>query len=153
LKGLGLQPATGAKGGRYRRSLPLKPGVRFWATSRPRSREDMLGVQFFGEAVREGQLRAAELERRGFVRRAPQTGQITFAKPVPFAQGEEIDTAALGSVRRELEALLAREVSPGEEGRTPHSALSLREFMLASPLADLELDLSRPPGGWRPVDL
>ena len=51
MSAIGLRPATKAASGRYLRSLPVRPGVRYWATSQERFREDYLGVQFFGVAT------------------------------------------------------------------------------------------------------
>lgn len=56
LRALQLTPGTRAASGRYQRSLPIRPGVRYWSTSKPRMRQDLLGVQFNGaEGVREGE--------------------------------------------------------------------------------------------------
>ncbi len=143
-----LQPATRAASGRYLRSIPVRPGVRFWATSQPRLGKDLLGVQFYGDDGRaEAERLRRRLEQAGFQARTPQTGQETFAKPAPFSADNGIDRAALRSVKRELDAILASGQSR-DAGRTR----SFREFMLASPLADVELDLPSRDGSWRETD-
>lgn len=146
LKALDLQPASRAASGRYLRSLPVRPGVRYWATSQPRFREDFLGIQFYGEGLAEARRLQDRLLRAGFRRRTPQTGQETFARPVPFSTDETLDAAALRRVRRELDAILADGTRPNGVAEPPRS---FRGFMLASPLADMEIALPSRPADWR----
>jgi len=145
---IGARPATQAASGRYLRSLPVRPGVRYWATSQERFREDYLGVQFYGEGQEVGRRLAADLERAGFKPRKPQSNQDTFAKGVPFDRTGEIDARRLLALRKELDAILQRgEASGGDPAAS--APQSFRDFMLASPLADTDLGL--PPRGkvWR----
>ena len=144
---IGVQPASRAAGGRYLRSLPVRPGVRYWATSQPRFGEDYLGVQFYGEGRAFGRCLAADLERAGFKPRNPQSNQDTYAKAVRFDRAGGIDTPHLLVLRRELDAILrsGERADKAAETRTH----SFREFMLASPLADIDLDLPSRTKTWR----
>jgi hypothetical protein len=152
LKTLDVAPATRAARGRYRSSLPISPGVRYWVTSRPRLHQDFLGVQFYGEGAAEAAKRRERLTRAGFEPRSPQTGQLTFAKPAPFAPTGEIDAEAIRSIRRDLDAILQDRIADDEANKTGKT-LTFRQFMLASPLADEELILPKRPADWRAVDL
>ena len=146
MSALGVRPATRAAGGRYLRSLPVRPGVRYWATSQERFREDYLGVQFYGEGQEEGRRLAAALERAGFRARKPQSNQDTYAKPIPFDPSGGIDLHGVKALRRELDAILeAGEQATGADT----SATSFRDFMLASPLAAIDLPLPSRHGDWR----
>lgn len=148
MSAIGLRPATKAASGRYLRSLPVRPGVRYWATSQERFREDYLGVQFYGEGQEEGRRLAAHLERAGFRARKPQSNQDTFAKAIPFGQTGEIDARRLLALRRELDAILRTgEAADGAVEAEPTK--SFRDFMLASPLADTDVDLPSRDAGWR----
>ena len=150
LKVLGLSSATHAASGRYVRSLPIAPGVRYWATSQPRLRQDFLGVQFYGQGVADVPRRAERLKRAGFQQRTPQTGQITFAKPVSFGPADSVDADAIRATRSELDAILSDPTKGGSEATV---ATSFRQFMLASPLADAELTLPSRPPNWRSGEL
>lgn len=147
LDAVGVQPATRAASGRYLRSLPVRPGVRYWATSQERFREDYLGVQFYGEGQEVGRRLATRLERAGFKARKPQSNQDTYAKAVPFGQGGAIDTRRLLALRRELDVIL--QAGESAEAIVEAKPASFRDFMLASPLADTDLDLPRRDGEWR----
>lgn len=147
MSAIGLRPATKAASGRYLRSLPVRPGVRYWATSQERFREDYLGVQFYGEGQEEGRRLAAHLERAGFKARKPQSNQDTFAKAIPFDQAGEIDARRLLALRRELDAILT--TGEAADGATKPRPKSFRDFMLASPLADTDLDLPSRDADWR----
>lgn len=149
---LGVSPASRAASGRYLRSLPITPGIRYWATSQPRLERDFLGVQFYGEGTVEAPRCAECLTRAGFKRRTPQTGQITFAKPVAFAPRGGVDAAAIRAVRRELDAILRGQVTCGG-GPEAEKPVSFRQFMLASPLADSELSLPTRATAWRTGEL
>lgn len=144
---LDLQAATRAASGRYLRSVPVRPGVRYWATSQPRSRKDLLGVQFYGEGLAEARRLRARLEQAGFEARSPQTGQATFAKATPFSADDAVDGPALRLLRRELDAILAQAEGAG----VAEPARSFRDFMLASPLADQQIALPPRTGDWREV--
>lgn len=147
LEAIGASPATRAASGRYLRSLPVRPGVRYWATSHERFREDYLGVQFYGQGQEVGKRLAASLERAGFKARKPQSNQDTFAKAVPFDGSGEVDTRRLVALRRELDAILqSGETSVSQENDLPKS---FRDFMLASPLSAVDLDLPPRDGRWR----
>ena len=148
LEVLGVSSATRAASGRYQRSPPIAPGVRYWATSQPRLRQDFLGVQFYGEGATEAPRCAERLKSAGFQTRTPQTGQPTFAKPVAYAPAGGIDADAIRLVRRELDVIL-RNRSVSENGRAAEKPTSFRRFMLASPLADTELNLPGRTAGWR----
>lgn len=145
LAALNLQPATRAASGRYLRSTPVRPGVRYWATSQPRSRRDMLGVQFYGEGLPEARRLRARLEQAGFIARSPQTGQETFAKTVAFADDDAVDEGALRGVRRELDSIL----SEAALADTHETRRSFRDFMLASPLSEVDLSLPSREADWR----
>ena len=149
---LGLVPATHAASGRYQRSVPIIPGVRYWATSQPRLRRDFLGVQFYGEGAAEAARYGERLTRAGFKPRTPQTGQITFAKPAAFGPEDAIDTNAIRSIRRDLDDILHGRSSRDERPETTAPA-SFRDFMLASPLAGDDLHIPKRPANWREVDL
>lgn len=148
LAAIGLRAATKAASGRYLRSLPVRPGVRYWATSQERFREDYLGVQFYGEGQVEGRRLAAHLERAGFKARKPQSNQDTYAKAIPFDQGGEIDTRRLQALRRELDGILQNSEA-ADGGGEARPTTSFRDFMLASPLADADLDLPSRDTDWR----
>lgn len=152
LKALDLEPATSSGNHRYQRSRPVRPGVRYWSSSLLRLHQDLLGVQFFGEGLREAAHKEARLERAGFRKRTPQTGQLTFAKAVPFA-GAELDNQALSRARRELDQILELDGSVDVDVDAPIGRQSFREFMLASPLADVELQPPERSGRWREADL
>lgn len=145
---IGLRPATKAASGRYLRSLPVRPGVRYWATSQDRFKEDYLGVQFYGEGQQEGRRLAERLERAGFKARKPQSNQHTYAKGIPFDQSGEIDARRLLALRRELDAILTAGETADSATETRPSR-SFRDFMLASPLADADLDLPARDADWR----
>lgn len=147
LAAVDMQPATRAASGRYLRSVPIRPGVRFWATSQPRLKQDYLGIQFHGTGRDAARRLAARLESAGFLARNPQTGQDTFAKSVPFGSTGEVDSRRLQGLRRELDAILrdAEAVDEATEARPK----SFREFMLASPLAEVGLDLPPRDSEWR----
>lgn len=145
---IGATPATRAASGRYLRSLPVRPGVRYWATSQARFGEDYLGVQFYGEGQAVGRRLAADLERAGFKLRKPQSNQDTYAKAIPFDRSGEIDTRRLLALRRELDAILREDETTGG-GTEVQSPRSFRDFMLASPLAHADLDLPSRDKAWR----
>lgn len=148
LAALGLCPATRSASGRYQRSLPISPGVRYWSSSQPRSRRDLFGVQFFGEGLGDAGRCAAVLQSRGFVQRSPQTGQMTFAKAIDFAPNGELNEQALLRARKEVDAALGElsdKPPPDRSGRT------FREFMLNSPWADVEIELPERKGGERDI--
>lgn len=147
LAAVDMQPATRAASGRYLRSVPIRPGVRFWATSQPRLKQDFLGVQFHGAGRDAARTLASRLESAGFLARSPQTGQDTFAKPVPFGATGEIDFRQLQALRRELDAILRTAETGG--GATEAYPKSFRDFMLASPLANADLDLPSRDPDWR----
>lgn len=145
---LGVSPASKAASGRYLRSLPILPGVRYWTTSQVRLEQDFVGVQFFGEGADDASRCGRRLENAGFRQRTPQTGQTTFAKPFRFAHGQAIDTEAVRAIKQELDGILFGEkigTGRGDDGR--HQ--SFRDFMLASPLSDIDLDLPSRDKGWR----
>lgn len=150
LAALSLHPASKAASGRYLRSLPVRPGVRYWAASRPRSAEDYFGVQFYGEGSGEAASHTEPLLAAGFRPRNPQTGQITFAKPVAFSPGGDIDSRALQRVRRELDAILDQSEPDAARSASSAKTQTFREFMLGSPLADVDLDLPARTPAWRP---
>jgi hypothetical protein len=148
LRVLGVSPASKSASGRYLRSLPILPGVRYWTTSQVRLEQDFVGVQFFGEGADEASRCGRRLEHAGFRQRTPQTGQTTFAKPLRFAHGQAIDTQAVRAIKRELDSILfGDEIGTDQaDGDQPQS---FRDFMLASPLADLDLDLPSRDADWR----
>lgn len=144
---VGVRPATHAASGRYLRSLPVRPGVRYWATCQERFQEDYLGVQFYGQGQEIGRRLAASLERAGFKARKPQSNQDTFAKGVPFDGSGEIDARRLLALRRELDAIL--QSGEASSGKGEARLQSFRDFMLASPLNAVELDLPLRDASWR----
>lgn len=135
--------AAGSASGRYRHSEPILPGVRYWSSSQPRLRRDLLGIQFYGA---QGLARAAavkdRLEKSGFARRTPQSSQLTFAKLVPFGPADRLDLTALKSTKAEVDSIISSASDAGAAG-------SFRRFMLASPLADVDLPLPDRRGSWR----
>ena len=150
LKAVGLEPAPSAAAGRYRRSEPLRRGVRYWSTSKPRNRLDVFGVQFFGDGCREAERLAPRLESRGFLRRNPQAGQDTFAKPIAFGPDGAIDVVALRRTRQDLDELLGAPAAG--EVLSEDTFAAFRAFLRDSPLADTELSLPDRRGDWRPAD-
>ena len=145
LKAMDAEPATKAAGGRYVRARDKRPGVRLWATTQQRYRQDLVGIQFYGRSRNEGEALAPLLERNGFLQRTPQAGQLTFAKPVDYAADGRIDTAAVAAVRRQIEGLISGVPSKAESGRPQ----SFRAFMLGSPLSEVELPTISREVGWR----
>lgn len=130
------QPAdTSAASGRYRRSTPIRPGVRYWSTARLRQREDVFGVQFHGPGLAEAHRLQAAFERAHFEVRNPETSKITYARPIPFGPDEKVDTKAVAEARRAVDAILGGQSSSKKGGMT------FLEFMQASPFADVELNL------------
>lgn len=144
---LDVSPASRAASGRYLRSVPIRPGVRYWTTSQLRLKQDFVGVQFFGEGTDEAARCGRLLEGAGFRRRTPQTGQSTFAKPLSFAHGQAIDADAVRQIKRELDSILFGGMELGPETGDPR--LSFRNFMLASPLAEVDLALPSRDAAWR----
>lgn len=138
LQAVGAEAVTRAASGRYRRSEPIRPGVRYWATSTPRRREDHIGVQFYGVGVEQGRKLKARLEQEGFAFHRPQPGQLTFARPVPFGPDDGLDSKGLLSARKRLDALIQQR-SPAAPAEAAPTADDLWVFMKSSPLADLEL--------------
>ncbi|MGZ8362788.1 MAG: hypothetical protein ACXW3D_02910 [Caulobacteraceae bacterium] len=146
LNALSLSPASRAASSRYLRSLPVRPGVRYWATSQPRSSRDYVGVQFYGEGVRDAERFARKLLKADFERRNPQTGQVTFAKAVRFKTGDAIDVDAAKAVKREIDNILAGGEPPTlASGAKP----SFRALMTSSPLADAGIILPDRENSWR----
>ena len=150
LKVLDLSPVSGSATGRYLRSLPIAPGVRYWATSQPRHRRDFFGVQFYGEGTAEARRCAERLQAAGFQARTPQTGQLTYAKSVAFAPRGGVDADSLRAARRELDAILRSLRDEHAPDRKPNS---FRRLMLESPLAGVELSLPPRAPAWRSGDL
>lgn len=154
LKSVGEQVASRAASGRYVRSEPIRSRkVRFWATAKPRSREDHLGVQFFGEGVRDAERYRRALESAGFLRHRPQADVETFAKPIPFAADGGIDVEALNAAKRRLDGILGTDgpnPAVGGSANASKPGRSFREFMLGSPLSEVDLDLPERGDGWRP---
>lgn len=152
LAAIGQQADTRAASGRYRRSTPIRPGVRYWSTARLRQREDVFGVQFNGPALEEARRLRSAFERARFEVRNPETSKITYARPVPFGPGREVDTVALAEAKRVADAIL------GTQGDQPAGASgkgsTFLEFMQASPWADTEIELPQRIGApERRVDL
>ena len=149
LKVMGAEPETRAASGRYVRAKDSRTGVRLWATTQTRYRQDLAGVQFYGRGRAEGECLAALFERNGFIQRTPQAGQLTFAKPVSYADDGGIDAASVAQVRDQIERLV--------EGRKSTEALStpsgFRAFMLASPLAEANLQDPIRSAHWRDGNL
>lgn len=152
LRAVGVQPVTSAARGRYQRSRPFLPGIRYWSASKPRLRRDLLGVQFFSHGVIEVGAHVDNLAMLGFTLRSPQTGQLTFAKEVAFAPGDFLDDAQLKAARRDIETVFGKwaEVIEPPEGPPRRT---FRAFMLASPWANTEIELPERDGHWRDVDL
>lgn len=145
LRAMDAEPATKAASGRYVRARDKRPGVRLWATTQQRYRQDLVGVQFYGRSRSEGEALAALLERNGFRQRTPQAGQLTFAKPVDYAADGRIDADAVAAVRQQIEGLINGAAPKAEPG----VKRSFRDFMLASPLADVELPTVSRKAAWR----
>jgi hypothetical protein len=135
LAAIGQHVDTRAASGRYRRSKPIRPGIRYWTTARLRQREDVFGVQFHGPALSEALRLRAAFERANFEIRNPETSKITYARPIPFGPDENLDAEALAEAKRAADAILGTHPAPGL------STMSFLEFMQASPLAGVELDL------------
>lgn len=131
----GQRADTRAASGRYRRSPAIRAGVRYWASSRLRQREDLFGVQFHGREGKATALRLqAAFERAGFETRNPETSKVTFARAIPFGAGDGVDAESIRSAKSTIDAILGGEPPPS-------SGRSFREFMLASPWADIEIEL------------
>lgn len=139
LAAAGAHPSTKAASGRYRRSDPIRPGVRYWSTSTPRHQLDQFGVQFYGRGLSEGRQLEERLRAFRFEPRAPQSGQMTFARAVRFAPGDLLDHASLAEARRELDVILEQTSVDGVQ----ESGSRFLDFMRNSPLAGLDLDLDR----------
>lgn len=135
LAAIGEEADTGVAGGRYRRSSPIRPGVRYWSTTRLRQREDVLGVQFHGPGIAEAQRLRAAFERARFEVRNPETSKITFARAVPFGVSEQIDAEALAETKKVVDAILGV-AAASDTGK------AFLAFMQASPLADVDLNLA-----------
>jgi hypothetical protein len=148
LKALRLPIAVRRVRGRYLTSPSRLPGVSYWATSMPRFKRDGFGVQFEGAGLTYlGRLKSA-LARAGFNDRGQNDGRHTFERELPFAEGGRIDEAALAEAKRAVDDLLAGQPKSGG------SKMTFLEFMEASPLYGVELDI--PPRTFapeRPVDL
>lgn len=137
---MGGEPDTRAASGRYVRARDSRAGIRLWATTQQRYSQDFAGVQFYGRGRAEGERLAALLERNGFVRRTPQAGQLTFAKPVDYADDGGIDATSVAKVRDHIERL----ISGSSEPTARPVSNSFRDFMLASPLAEIDIpEISR----------
>lgn len=140
----GEQPAVPEPTRRYVHSRDRKRGVRVWATTTPRTRTDLVGLQFYGEGVGEGERLETALGRLGFFAHSRQPRQLTFAKSVAFSPDGQIDRAAVSQVRREIDSVLdqrsAVDAAP---------AKGFRQFMLASPLAEIDLPDPQRPAVWR----
>lgn len=156
---VGAKPATKAASGRYQRSLPFRPGIRYWATTLERSHADKFGVQFLGEGIAIAQRLERAFIRRGFVKQSTQPSQITYCRKIKWLPDDGIDVEAVRAALAEVDAVL-NEADPApsrkrnavaEEAGTPtgRSGLSFLEFMRASPLYGVELDLPKREGGWR----
>lgn len=142
-------PVTDSRvGGRYVSSLSKLPGTSYWATSTPRFRQDLFGVQFEGPGLGQlGRLRH-RLVRAGFTDRGTVGGRRTFARPVPFGANAKVDLEGLRTVFLEAEAIL------GDSAEAVPERPSFLEFMQASPWADVELELpERIAEPERPLDL
>ncbi|WP_282008560.1 hypothetical protein [Brevundimonas aveniformis] len=135
LAAIRLEADTRAASGRYRRSKPIRPGVRYWATSRLRQQEDVFGVQFYGEGLREARRLQRAFERAHFEIRNPETSKITYACPIAFGPGKSVDVEGIATARRTIDTILGSTVTPTTQGA------SFLEFMRASPWADIEIDL------------
>ena len=106
-----------------------------------------MGLQFYGEGRTVGRRLATALERAGFAPRNPQSNQDTYAKAVRFDRGGGINASHLLALRRELDGILQH----GEAADTTAEARfpSFRSFMLASPLADVDLEFPARDADWR----
>lgn len=135
LVAMGAEPDTQAASGRYVRARDSRTGVRLWASTQVRYRQDLAGVQFYGRGRAEGERLAAVLLRNGFIQRTPQAGQLTFAKPVDYADDGGIDAATVAQVRDQIERL----VEGPKALEAPSKSSGFRAFMLASPLAEADL--------------
>ena len=142
--------ATKAASGRYLRSAPIRTGIRYWATSQARYGQDLIGVQFFGRGMKEGERLSQTLERAGFLARTPQKSQLTYAKPIDYAAGGRIDRDAAMDVRRLIDQLLG---AATPERAATASESTFRSFMLGSPLGEIDLPLADRKAAWRPGDL
>lgn len=135
LAAIGQEADSKAASGRYRRSRPIRPGVRYWSTARLRQREDVFGVQFHGPGLAEAARLRAAFERAHFEVRNPETSKITYARPIPFGPGERVNEAALAEAKRAADAILGGPNDPAG------CEMTFLEFMQASPWADLEIEL------------
>ncbi|MBJ7484638.1 hypothetical protein [Brevundimonas sp.] len=145
LLAMGGEVDTRAASGRYVRSRDSRAGIRLWATTQQRYGQDLAGVQFYGRGRAEGERLAGLLERNGFVQRSPQAGQLTFAKPVGYTDDGGIDVASVAKVRDHIDLLISGASAPSAK---PGST-SFRAFMLASPLADIDVPQAARAGAWR----
>lgn len=148
LAAIGAPAITKAASGRYRRSEPILPGVRYWSTSTPRRREDHVGVQFYGVGVERGRRLRSALERKGFRFHRPQPGQLTFARPVLFTDDDGLDVEALRKVRADLDGVILAPVDAEEGGAKTRDFWT---FMKTFPLKDEEFELPERNGAWRDI--
>jgi len=144
LAAAGDKPAIEKPTRRYVHSRDHRRGIRIWATSKPSSGTDLIGLQFYGAGRSEGERLEAALDRVGFFAHSRDERKLTFAKSVAFAPDGAIDRRAVARVRQEIDALIGRK-SVG----APVSGGSFRDFMLASPLAEVELPTVSRKGEWR----
>lgn len=148
LASVGAKPATKAAGGRYQRSLPFRPGIRYWSTTLERSRADKFGVQFLGEGIATAHRLERAFVRRGFVKQSTQPTQITWCRTIEWLPDGGIDAEAVRAARAEVDAVLdehelptAPAQPPGIAESAPSKVVSFLEFMRNSPLYGVELDL------------
>lgn len=135
LAAVGEEADTQAASGRYRRSRPIRPGVRYWSTARLRQREDVFGVQFHGAGLVEAKRLRAAFERAHFEVRNPESSKITYARPIPFGEDEQVDSKAIFEAKRAVDVIL------GAQPDSRKRSMTFLEFMQASPWADTEIDL------------
>lgn len=99
-----LTPATKAASGRYIRSEPFRPGVRYWASHA--NGLDLFGVQFFGSGLASATTLQRALVAAGFLERTRQPTQLTFCRQVRGLSDDGIDAASLKAAKSDLDAVL-----------------------------------------------
>lgn len=145
LEALGIEAATMAASGRYRRSAEIQPGVRYWSSSSDRAGTDSFGVQFFGLGLAMCDRLRAQFVNAGFEERNPQTAQVTFCKSVGRLDAGRFDVTGLTTIRNAIDVFIG-----GRQPLRESYVISFVAFMRASPLAGVDIALDKRAADERP---
>ncbi|MNT03500.1 hypothetical protein D3C72_1380400 [compost metagenome] len=102
---LGIARASGAASGRYLRSDPLRPGVRYWAGHA--HGQALFGVQFLADAMDEAGRLGHALEAAGFLSREPAPKLLTYCRGSALLADGELDVDALRVAKVDLDRILS----------------------------------------------